>query len=343
MVYIRADANQAIGTGHVMRCLSIAEDMRRQGEGVTFLTADRDSEKIIAAKEYPVICLHSVWNDLEKELDVLLSVIRERQIRVLIIDSYYVTKRYLERLHDHTKLIYIDDLELFPYPVDLLVNYNIYAELPDYEKRYQCAGLSAKFALGCSYAPLRAEFQKGAVERSGQIGSIMITSGGSDQYDVIGHLLEAFSRMPWFADIRYDVILGSFYPDRKVLEKRWEQSGNICFHVNVANMSDYMRQCDAAITAGGSTTYELCACGIPSILYTLADNQLKLARAVSEMGIMPWAGDVREDMETCVENIISEIERLRENPKIYQNRSCDMMRLVDARGASRIVEQIKNI
>lgn len=341
MFYIRADANEIIGTGHVMRCLSLAEELRRQGESVTFIIADERTEELVVSKDFPVICLHSVWNDLEQELDVLLHIIKEHQISLLILDSYYVTEYYLQQLRRYVGLVYIDDLDSFLYPVDFLINYNIYAAQLDYKARYRQAGLSTEFALGCQYALLREEFRMAEREFRPEIAQIMITSGGTDSYNVIGHLLECLYKQKWFADIQYHIILGRFNQNRKVLEAQWKKVENVQFHVNVSNISAYMKQCDLAVTAAGSTIYELCACGIPSIMYTLADNQLAIARTISQMGIMPWAGDIREELSDCLENIIYEIETLRADEDRRKKLSRNMMRLVDAKGCSRIAEQLK--
>ena len=343
MVYIRADANEVIGSGHVMRCLSIAEELRRQGEEAAFIIADRCSEEMILEKGFSVVCLHSEWDSLERELGNLLQVIRERQISILLVDSYYVTEYYLKSLHKYTRLAYIDDLDSFLYPVDLLINYAIGAEQMGYEVRYKKAGLPAKFALGCKYVPLREEFQNVCREQRGRVLRIMVTSGGTDSYNVIGNLLEALSSQEWFAEFQYDIIIGRFNKNRGFLEEHWKSCKNVHFFCNVSCISEFMKQCDIAVTASGSTVYELCACGIPSILYTFADNQFVVAHSVSEMGLLPWAGDVREGMWACMLNIISEIEKLKNDKEKRLRLSRDMMRLADGMGCARIAKRISEI
>lgn len=343
MVYIRADANEVIGSGHVMRCLAIAEELKRQGEDVTFLIADERSKKMIVEKGFLVICLHSIWNDLEQELDSLLRIIGEEKITLLMIDSYYVTEYYLWELRRYTQLVYIDDLNTFLYPVDLLINYNIYSSQLDYEKCYKRAGLFTKFLLGCEYVPLREEFRDVCHTKKEQVFRVMVTSGGTDSYNVIGNLLEVLCLQEWFADIQYDIIVGRFNQNREMLEEKWKLYENIHFFYNVPNMSEYMKQCDIAVTAAGSTVYELCACGVPSIIYTFADNQLAIARTVSEMGLLPWVGDVRENMKSCMDNIISEIENLKNDKGNRNRQSQNMTHLVDGKGCARIVKEIKEI
>ncbi len=340
MKYIRADANECIGTGHVMRCLSIAEELRDQGEEVTFITADRESSSIIEKYGFEIICLNSEWDNLEKETDSLVRIIQERQISFLLIDSYYVTEAYLRAIGRYAKTAYIDDLDRFLYPVDLLINYNIYAEELDYPSRYQRAGQRTAFALGCSYAPLRKEFRHVRRETRDEVKEILITSGGTDRYNVAGQLLEALHGQTWFEAYEYTVIVGKFNGNRKSLEEKWGRCGNIHLLSNVNNMGEHMKRCDVAIAAGGSTTYELCACGVPAILYTMADNQRRLAETVSRMGLIPYVGDVREGMSEKVDRIIRQLERYFDDADERKEKSQSMRRIVDGEGCRRLAQKI---
>lgn len=340
MYYIRADANEKIGTGHVMRCLSIAEELRRHGESVTFITADERSRGMIEEQGFSIICLNSMWNDLEKEISSLIRVIKAQEISSLLIDSYFVTEAYLKEIGKYTKIIYIDDINQFLYPVDLLVNYNIYAGELEYEKRYREAGLDTKFLLGCSYVPLREEFCCIDRKISETVSRVLITSGGTDSWDAVGGILETFAEKQWFGMTEFHVILGRFNKNREKLEKRWEDHKNVVLLSNIKNMAEQMKQCDIAVTAGGVTTYELCAVGIPSVMYTLADNQMDIANTVSRLGIIPWVGDIRENRERCLEMIGEYIEKFRDNLEIRQNLSREMRSVVDGKGCTRFVDAI---
>lgn len=342
MFGIRVDANEIIGMGHVMRCLSIAEELRMRGEPVAFIIADRRSEKMIVSKDFRVICLHSTWDDLNKEVEGLVNVIETLGITTLLIDSYYVTETYLRAVRQYTRTIYIDDLDAFIYPVDVLVNYNIYAEDLCYAKRYREAGLDTQFVLGCSYAPLRAEFSNVNKEIKENISNILITSGGTDTYNVIGNILEMLVRQPWFSNLEYYIVLGRFSVHAKGLEKKWKRYENVHLLMNVSNMSEYMRCCDIAITAGGVTTYELCACGVPSVMYTLADNQLQIAQTVFKKNLIPWVGDIRENMDNCLDLIVSYIEKLSDVDR-RREMSMKMQEIVDGKGGKRLVNSIVNV
>lgn len=341
MFYIRADANEIIGTGHVMRCLSISEELRRQGEEVTFIIADKRTEKMVVEKGFQVICLDSVWNDLDKEIEKVLKVIEEYGISLLLIDSYYVTEKYLNTLRKYIKIAYIDDLNQFIYPVDYLINYNIYAEHLDYLNRYRQVGLSdTEFLLGCSYTPLRTEFTRIHRDINDKVSKILITSGGTDNYNAVANILETLFARQWFPQMEYYVILGRFNIHKSELEERWRENKNIHLLSNVDNIADYMKLCDIAITAGGVTTYELCACGIPSVMYTLADNQFQIARTVSEQNLIPWIGDVREDMDACMDRLVQVIEDMKDDVEKRKKISHTMQKIVDGEGCRRLVQII---
>lgn len=338
MFFIRADANEVIGTGHVMRCLSIAEEIKRRGEETTFITADKYSEQMIASRGFLVICLQSIWNDLNQEIDILVQVIKSQQISLLLIDSYFVTERYLSEIEKYTKVAYIDDLDSFLYPVDYLINYNMYAEQLNYPIRYAAAGYKTRFFLGCSYVPLRKEFMNIKRVIRPHVEKVLITSGGTDYYNITGCILEKLSHQLWMQRVQFDVILGMFNCYKADLEKKWMKYKNIHLLNNVSNISDYMKECDIAITAGGVTTYELCAYGLPSIMYTLADNQLEIARTVSDRKIMPWVGDIRENMQDCLEKIIQNVNWYMEDFDERRYRSMRMQEVVDGKGCERLAE-----
>ena len=336
MFYIRVDANKEIGTGHVMRCLSIAEELRRKSEKVFFLVADESSKQFVINYGFSSICLHSQWNNMEQELDILLKLIFDRQIKQLLVDSYFVTELYLRTLHQYINLAYIDDLNSFIYPVDTLINYNIFADRVKYQKQYQLTEL----LLGCTYVPLRKEFQK--VKKSVPCGrkKILITSGGTDNYNVISNLLDELKWKSWFNNVEFHIILGKFYSCAFELQKRWLDCSNVFFYRNVTDISKYMTECDIAVTAGGSTVYELCACGLPSVIFTMADNQYAVANEFQKKGLIPWCGDVRRDMEKCIRNVIYWLDIMLWDDAMLKQRGKELQQIVDGYGAMRIAERL---
>ena len=155
--------------------------------------------------------------------------------------------------------------------------------------------------------------------------------------------MNSLKEQKWFSGVEIHVIVGRFNANKDALEKEWNNSPNVHLHYNIPNIADYMKKCDIAVSAGGVTTYELCACGIPTIMYTLADNQLEIAQTVSEKELIFYAGDVREHIDCCVDNIISRIDELRSNVVLRQEISVKMLQTVDGHGCERLVDKVNSL
>ena len=336
MVYIRVDANEIIGTGHAMRCLSIAKQIKDMGKDVTFLYADERTEKIIEEYGFKGICLNTIWNDLDQEIDLMIEMISKHNIKSLLIDSYFVTEMYLRKLKEYTKIAYVDDLHSMIFPVDLLINYNFYANSINYEKEYEKEGLSTKFVLGTQYAPLRKEFTEIKREVNCTLQKLLITSGGTDNLNAIESILNQLNKQVWFNELEYFVIMGRFNKNKEQLIEKWSHYNNIHLLESTPDIVKYMLDCDLAITAGGTTTYEICACGLPALLYTIADNQIQIAQTVSKDGIMPWIGDIRTQREQCMNNLVEQIKLYKINNDLRANISKKMQQVVDGKGCERL-------
>lgn len=338
MLYFRADANSEIGTGHVMRCLSIAKAMRAKGYDCGFITADDGAKQLLNGNDFDVICLDSEWNDLESEIDKLNSLIKHKKISNILIDSYFVTDKYLSNLRQTTKVIYIDDIDKFIYPVDILINYNIYAENMPYRKNY--SQHNTRLLLGCDYAPLRFEFREIVPYIEEEVKDILISTGGADSYNIAGYLLEYFEECKACSHINFHVIVGNFNINKDKLNSLAQKYENIILHNNVVEMSKIISSCDIVISAGGTTLYEICACGVPAISYSLADNQLEGVKEFDRLDIIYYAGDIRDNLRQCLDNIFDRGNYLMSNYKLRTELSSRMKLLVDGYGADRLIENI---
>jgi len=209
----------------------------------------------------------------------MTDLCHDRAIKKLVIDSYFVTKTYLESLAQVTEIIYIDDLDKFKYPVNMLINYNLYAGDMGYEIKYK--GTTTKLLLGTAYVPLRKEFENMPERKFRDIKKILITSGGTDKYNMVGNILGRMVKNPEYRNIDMYCILGRFNINSGKLRQEYGNLPNVHLLNNVHNMDFYMKNCDLCITAGGTTIYELCVSGMPSILYSIADNQINISKKVS--------------------------------------------------------------
>lgn len=340
-VYIRVDANDVIATGHVMRCLSIAEQLRKNNVNVTFVTADNNSSDIIRDRKFLVDILNSTWNDFDKEIDIMKEYLIKNQVKLLIVDSYYITANYLNVLSEYTKIIYIDDLKKFEYNVSTVICDNPFTCASDYIRMYKnikCPEL----LIGGRYAPLRDEFSYHPYVVRDEVKKILITTGGTDAFNITGKLIFELKKDSKYKNIEIHVIVGRFNQHKKELVELQEKNPNIFLHENVNNISYWMRTCDIAVSAGGTTLYELCSCGIPTVCLSIADNQDE-TYMWERKEYMLYAGNACENIENCIENCVSNIEKYCTDFELRKKSSKRMQGLIDGLGAGRIAEYIRRM
>ena len=338
MFYIRADANKEIATGHIMRCLSIALELKKRNIDTTFITADYQADEFILARGFQTICLDSEWNNLNSEIDKMEVLIKEKSIKRLLVDSYFITNEYLENLSRKTKIIYIDDLGEISYPVNKIINYNIYGKEIDYHKLV--GSNEVKLFLGTEYAPLREEFQNITPIFRKEVKSIFISTGGTDNYNIAGTILAKIAQKEKYENIDFHVISGKMNGNFPKLMKLAEQNTNIFIHSNVQRMSEIMCQCDVAVSACGSTMYELCCCGLPIITFSFADNQKLGVKAFEKAGVAVNCGDARDGLEELVEKIEQAMEYLIKDCKLRNTMYKSAISLVDGQGVKRLVNEL---
>lgn len=270
----------------------------------------------------------------------------------ILVDSYYVTEKYLAALKKRITTIYMDDIYAFSYPVDMLINYNIYGEEMGYEK--DAAFADTKLLLGTEYVPLREEFSVGAgyvqsrkklSEGAGNVapaadGDILITTGGSDSFNLAGQLLMEAMKYDALKEKEYHVVSGSLNPHIGELQALAKKHENIHIHCNVTNMAELMAESEVALSAGGSTLYELCAMGVPVIAFSFAENQERLVQTFVKRGIAQYGGNYRTDGNRMIQNTIAGLETLLEDENLRAEYRKKARTLVDGKGADRIAEVI---
>lgn len=330
MIYIRVDMNRQIATGHMMRCLAIADAIRTLGEDATFIVADKQGIELLEQRGYHAIVLHTAWDNMEMELSALTDVICENEITKILIDSYQVTKRYLEELSKLVKTVYIDDLNKFKYPVDAIICYANYWK----KFSYILKNSKPKYYLGTMYTPLRQVFWECENKFiSPEVKKVLILTGGSDPYNVTGKILESIDLSAYEA---VDVICGMYNTNYDKLIGMYRGKSNVMFYRAVNDIEKYMQKADVAISAGGTSLYELCAVGTPTISYAFADNQLDNVRQFASDELIDYAGDVRK--ECITEKIGQYLEEYRCNFKLRKKKSKEMQKLVDGQGAIRLAK-----
>ncbi|MCI8683806.1 MAG: UDP-2,4-diacetamido-2,4,6-trideoxy-beta-L-altropyranose hydrolase [Lachnospiraceae bacterium] len=338
----RADGNATIGAGHIMRCLSVGEAARELGLECVYVTADASFEKVIQDRGFSCVVMNTLYSDMDCEWPALEPVLTRVGPDAVFIDSYYVTPDYLKRLGAYGKTIYLDDVLAFAYPADVLINYNIYADREDYESLYSGENTTMpELLLGAGYVPLRKEFQLSEVPPvRAHMERVLVSVGGADPERMALKFLNCFIQDRELAGrCEFHFILNSLEPDREEIKEIAARHSWIFLHENVRRMSELMLNCDAAISAAGSTLYELSACGVPTITYVLADNQIPGASAFEARGIMVNAGDCRKKPDFLA-GVCRELKLLAADAKRRVKMSKKGRETADGTGAEQMIREI---
>lgn len=284
-VAIRADASVALGSGHVMRCLTLAQALRRQGAQVLFLCRRLPGHmgETIRQQGFELRWLgaESARGDQQ--------VRRGRPLDLLVVDHYGLDRRWEEAMRPCARaILVIDDLADREHTCDLLLDQNL---LPGLQHRYQ--GLlppGCRQLLGPGYALLRENFYREALRPRPRrdIRRLLVFFGGSDPANLTGRALREIAE----TSLGADVVIGAGNPHRADIQALCGSSGgHWTLHVQTERMPELMAGADLALGAGGSSHWERCVLGLPALVVTVADNQVTTTRLLQEQGACWWLGD----------------------------------------------------
>ncbi len=339
-IWIRADANEEIASGHLMRMLSVAESLRRGGAEVRFLLAEEESRKWLEkltgdAEPFAADVLGIPYGNVTDELAIWETFLNCREIKQpdwILVDSYAVTEPWFGELRRlcteaaeargdrRPRIAYMDDQMAFDPPVDLVINYDPDAE--ELAKFYKAAPVRL---LGAEYAPLRQQFVGLTPIVRDCVHRVLVSTGGTDPYGM-GETLESILRQAAKAknaDVEI-VHMGPGYP-------------------RIQEVASFLKSCDLAVSAAGTTLYELCAAGVPTLTFSMADNQVTFAGKLAQVGAVDNLGDIRDPLirEKLPERVASWLQkRLEEGKETRFAKAKRMHAITDGNGSIRIAEAL---
>lgn len=332
-VVIRADASSQLGTGHLMRCLTLARLLKQEGVSVAFV-----SRGMPAALEHLItkdFSLHEFGVPEEEEGSIApekdaLETIQYLNYRGrpdwIVIDNYSIGSNWERQIRPHARnIMVIDDLANRAHDCDVLLDQNL---CPNFETRYDALVPShTRKLLGPRYALLRPEFYeaRGRLRtRDGQIRSILISFGGADPSNETAKVLEAM----WLlgpSNIELEVVLGGSNPHVEAVSNLCSKFSHARLHRDVSNMAELMSKADLAIGAPGTTTWERCLLGLPTIAIVVAANQQPTSEGVSSAGALVnlgWHGEVTPA------RIAEAVTQLRDNPQTVREMGQAALRIM---------------
>lgn len=317
---IRADASETIGSGHVMRTLTLANALSDRGANVTFVCRRRagDMHERIQGAGFHLVPLSvatdrdswlgvSYGQEIDDSSEALSSINR---LDLLVVDHYGIDRKWERTMRRFcSSLMVIDDLANREHDCEILLDQNLGAEEND---PYQLlVPPHARLMLGPRFALLREQFRPFAEkvrERDGKITRILVFMGGFDSDNATEKVLRGIDDLTERPKV-VDVVLPEEAPHAGFVAEHCKRRG-YNYLGRVESMANAMEQADLSVGGVGSATWERCAVGLPAIALTLADNQRKGAHACEQRGAIVWLGDVAG---TAPEHITAAIADLQSN------------------------------
>lgn len=339
MIYFRVDSNSIIASGHVMRCLSIADECRTCGIDCEFLIADKNPIQMIERAGFSYEVLNSKWDDLEQEIHKVKDILKETEKPLLIIDTYYVTAHYIENLLPVAKVCYLGSKKENLGALSALINYSTDVDYTFYKQTYD---LKTKLLLGPGYAPLRKEFYQVDHVLTPEIRHILLTTGNTDPQNMVGMILKELIELSFFDELTIDVVVGNMFQNNDILFDNFKED-NILFHQHVTSMSNLMKHSDLAISANGTTVYELVASHVPAITFAMVREQEASAEALEKLGVVTYCGSSYINHKKCIQKIVDKIKQYYIHPDIRILQEKRASQIIGGDGCRKIVEELKLI
>lgn len=359
-IVFRADASIQIGTGHIMRCLTLAEALRGKGADCHFICREHAGHliEVIKKKGFGLHVLpevvpetetssqrlaHAQWLGASQEQDVAacMNVLVDLRPDWLVVDHYALDARWERRLRNYCgKLMVIDDLADREHQSDLLLDQTFGRVADDYG---ELLPPNTRVLCGSGYAMLRPEFavlRQRSLHRREHSGlrRLLINLGGVDKDNVTTRLLEYLRSCELPEGCRLTVVMGGtapFLDDVRRVAQSMPWPTEVL--VGVTNMAELMTESDLAIGAAGATSWERCCLGLPTILLVLADNQKQVALALQEAG----AAEVVSVDSSLDHGLKEAVRRIMTTPGLLTAMARTAADIVDGHGILKVIEQLE--
>lgn len=350
-IIFRVDASQLIGSGHVMRCLTLANNLKMHEAETIFICRHLPEylQSMLEQQHHIVYRLstpdiqrdnagYAEWLGVSQEEDAIdtINIIGNKTCDWMVVDHYALDIIWETSIRLISKnILVIDDLAQRKHACDLLLDQNLYLDM---SSRYlhlvpsQCNCL-----LGPVYALLRPEFsvlRNQIKPRDGKIGRILVFFGGMDAINLTGRVLESL-RDNILDDVIVDVIIGKQHPKISSIQALCEELGFIC-HIQTSEIAQLMSLADFSIGAGGTATWERCCLGLPTMAFIAAENQEKLIYDAAKAGLIIAAGNVNDALSIDIAVVTKKIVEVLKNKKLLSDISRMGMSLVTGDGVEKV-------
>ncbi len=338
----RADSGDTVGWGHTIRCFALAKKFQEKNFKISFIVKKYPNHisNFLEKQGFDIFYLNNkqyYWKSDAKQTQKIIQKIGD--VDFLIVDNYRLKIKWEKFLKPHVKkLIVIDDMTLRNHECDLLLDQNYYENI---EKLYsKLIPKECRLLIGPKFALIRDEFyqkRKKRKKRDGEINRILVSFGGSNYIDDIIKTMNGIKGLK-NNKIKVDLLIPNLNKDDMKIQKLFSKFVNITIHHKNFNMSELMNQADLSIGAGGSSTWERCCLGLPSIVSIFAKNQLQLTEEMAKYGFVINLGMSKkissQDYTDAIKNL---------NKFILFQMSKNGLKLVDGKGTLRVAKEMLNL
>ena len=334
-VAFRVDASSNIGIGHLMRCLALSEELTRKGHDCYFLSKIENDELINKIEKNNIHYQINSNATLLEDNKILVKFAKEKDIDWIVTDHYGINTEYIKEIKQNNfKVLSVDDNAQIHYYSDIVLNQNIGSEKLNFS-----AEKYTKFILGAKYAIIRDELLIKKNKKEGnEVKKILIMLGGTDKDNLILKILKTLKSC---RNLEFLVVIGPLNPHYDKI-KNFIESENLKARIikSPENMADLYLESDIAISAGGTSCYELSYFGIPNLIISVADNQLTISNEFDKQNISIYLGE-KEKLSS--EDLKNKFKELIDDSALRKKLSENGKKLVDGKGKQRIVELMEKI
>jgi len=362
-ITFRVDASLQMGTGHVMRCLTLANVLKHQGSDCHFICREHPGNLIghirnqgfevhILPFEVPTTqqayntetgLAHAGWLGATQQQDAAecSTILNQLTTHWLIVDHYALDAYWEMALKpDYQKLMVIDDLADRPHCCDLLLDQTFGRDAKDYAPWTHAA---STLLCGSRYSLLRPDFaalREYSLKRreQPQLQHLLITMGGVDKDNATGQILEALIATTLPQECRISVVMGSTAPWlTEIRQLATHMPWPTEVKVGISDMAQLMADSDLAIGAAGATSWERCCLGLPTIMLVLADNQRKIAQTLAQANAVYVLHDPQEITDRLPELLNKLVESATQRTSMSQAAA----KIVDGNGVARVIQHLE--
>lgn len=366
-IIIRCDASLKIGSGHVIRCRTLARDLAKKGSEVIFVCRNQPGDLInLLEKEFHVLqlrkqssidcsnlsgpALYRGWLGCSEIDDALETIEAIKQANIyniewIVVDHYSLEEAWEKYVSNHIpqksipQILVIDDLANRPHHASLIVDQNFFGK--DTEHRYnQLVSSSCIKLLGPKYCIIGSEYSelRQLLPPRSDVKRMLIYFGGVDNCGLNQRVLSTLEdSIP--GPVGIDIVLGVQAGNIEINSKSHKNGSKIAIHKPMNSLAGLIARADLSIGAGGATTWERACLGLPSIVIPLSENQIEFNQALHES---KYISLVSYNDSRFEDNILDEVKMMMTNPDLVRERSIRLAQLVDGNGKDRIIHIMKN-